>query len=214
MPVQLNVTDAGRWADWVSQFDAARANVQNVQNALSSFRGLAQTLPAAELARYNDLVARGASNINALNALGEQRNNVLRWVETVRTSPSATIGLANPILGAITGAADFIGSLFNPPKQTLGYLPLIIVGVSLVAASAVVITAMNWAREAQAMTTRLNELRRLQASGLTPEQAAATVNQTLGPPQNPGDFLSSALNLGPALALGAGAIVLLMVARR
>ena len=182
MPATLQTSDAQSWTQWVTQFDAARARVQNDLNALVALQSVANAGTPEMRARYQRPVSDGRAQIAALNSLAEQRDNVSRWLNTIgRNFQIAVDTVTGNTAPKTTGKTlDFSTS----PSKGLGAVPVVIVGVSLVAAAAVVVTAMNWAREAQNETRRLNEFRRLQAGGMSAEEAAATVASVL--PDNGG----------------------------
>lgn len=179
----LQTSDAQSWTQWVTQFDAARARVQNDLNALVALQATANAGTPEMRSRYQRLVSDGRAQIAALNTLAEQRDNVSRWLNSIGRNFQIAVDTVTGNTGTkntATKTLDFSTS----PNKGLGAVPVVIVGVSLVAAAAVVVTAMNWAREAQAETRRLQEFRRLQASGMSADEAAATVANIL--PDNGG----------------------------
>lgn len=183
MPATLQTSDAQSWTQWVTQFDAARARVQNDLNALVALQSVANAGTAEMRARYQRLVSDGRAQIAALNSLATQRDNVSRWLNTLGRNIQTAF---NTVTGN-TGSKSTEQKTLNMPavgNKGLGAVPVVIVGVSLVAAAAVVVTATNWAREAQSETRRLEEFRRLQAGGMSAEEAAATVARVL--PENGG----------------------------
>lgn len=96
---------------------------------------------------------------NALDSIGHSKNSVIGWVKNV-------FGMGN-----------------------LGFLPLIIAGVSAASAYALFSAVGKWFTDTNTFAKKLDFMKTQEAKGTSPQQAASMANQLFGEPQTETLFL-------------------------
>lgn len=202
MAVALNPADAPSWYDFVTQFDATYSSFYDNYNAIMTLGPYIQNNHPELLPQYNAMLQAGSVNANQLEQLKATRDYVYSWLQWVQTGAADATGF-------VTGAAQ---SAYDWAKKQLGlgemgFVPVAVAVIGASAAIAALVVIARWITDAYVFAQRLNALQDAEAKGMTPTQAAAFVNQTLGPPpSNTSDFLGIpwSLLIWGALALTFG----------
>lgn len=214
MPATLETDAAGDWLKWLNNFDAAfKAFVDN-RNAMLALRPwVAQNQPKL-LPQHDALLKRYADQWGNVQMLAGMRETVAQWIASIPAMANAVknaITLQFPVVGAsmtmVQAGIDAIKKQFGLSEyddNRLGFAP-IVVAVGIAGATAIVLTIAALVKDTWEYSQRLNALQSLQAKGMTPDQAAATVNQILGGPADPNNWMGIPVG---TIALAAVAIVL------
>ncbi len=154
--------------------NASQADVRASDNAIA-----AQSI--VQDAAWWDLVGQfrqAAAKLEALYAsLLQQRDYALARPSLAgpyQALMARVAPLRAQIAGITNGANRLIGWFRNLGLQGLGILPLI--PIAVVAAALALIT--KWSLDARALSQRITEQQRLEATGVSPERAASIVAQT------------------------------------
>jgi hypothetical protein len=201
MAVTLDPADVPSWYQFVTQFDDTYKSFYDNYNALMYLGPYIQNNHPELLSQYNAMLQSGSVNASQLEGLKATRDYVYSWLQWVQSG-------ASDVTGFVTGAAQ---SAYDWAKKSLGlgdmgFVPVAVAVVGAAAAIAALVVIARWITDAYVFAQRLNALQDLEARGKTPEQAAAIVNSTLGPPTSNSDFLGIpwSLLIWGALALTFG----------
>jgi hypothetical protein len=113
------------------------------------------------LAAVNELAAR-APEAAKNPTLKREYDALMSRAGTIKNTVQTVTGLVDKALIAFRSVTGMDG---------LGFIPLLPVAVIGAAVAAIA----KWTTDAYTLTQRLNEVKRLEASGMSPQQAAATV---------------------------------------
>lgn len=195
----LNPADAPTWYDFVTKFDATYNSFYDNYNALMALGPYIQTKHPELLPQYMAMLQSGAVNADKLEGLKATRDYVWSWLQWLQTGASDASGF---VTGAAQGAYDWAKRQLGLGEMGIVPVAVAVIGVSAAIAALVVIA--GWITDAYVFAQRLNALQDLENRGKTPEEAAAIVNQTLGPPGSTSNFLGIPWSL---LIWGAMALV-------
>lgn len=135
---------------------------------------------------YQSLMDRGSTIRSTVETISGAIDRAAKVYESVRDWVSSTFGLN--------------GNDINNKVNELGVIPLI--PIALIIGS---LAAMSkWVSDAYEFNERLKEIRRLEATGLSPAEAAAIVERTMDK-----GFFGGAGNLVPIALLGVAALMML-----
>lgn len=161
-------TQSAEWWNLVAQFRDAASRVDAVLSTLRGQEGVARSDPGLS-SEYDAIMGRAA----------ELRATIASYLGKIET--------AMGWLRSLTSAVPFSESSPDAPQGTmeaegwslngLGAIPIII-GVAAISAALAAVT--KFLTDAWALSRRLQEQARLEASGLTPQQAAAIVERSSG----------------------------------
>lgn len=200
MAVALDPADAPSWYQFVTQFDATYASFYDNYNALMALGPYIQTKHPELRPQYDAMLQAGSVNANQLEGLKATRDYVYSWLQWVQSGVSDASGF-------VTSAAQ---TAYDWAKRSLGlgdigFIPVAVAVVGAAAAIAALVVIARWITDAYVFAQRLNALQDAEARGMSPTQAAAFVDQTLGPVSGTGNFLGIPWSL---LIWGSIAIVL------
>lgn len=172
----LNVNDAGAWQRFVNDFDNTSRLFAQSFNDLQRLGPYVRERHPELATQYNALVARGGQHQAQLAQLANLRNQVTTWLT----------GIGRAVQTTYNSTMDWLRQRFG--LGGMGAVPLVVGVVGVAAAAAVIALVARWITEAYQFTQRLNALERLERQGLSPQEAARVVNQTVGAPSQPGIF--------------------------
>lgn len=158
-------TQSAEWWNLVAQFREAASSVDQVLATLRSQEGTARR-DAALSSEYDAIMGRAASLRSTIADYLGKIETAMGWFRQVvpfsESSPDAPQG---------TWEAEGWG------LNGLGAIPIII-GVAAISAALAAVT--KFLTDAWSLARRLQEQARLEASGLSPQEAAAVVERTVG----------------------------------
>lgn len=147
---EINEDNASLWADWVKKYNKTVELFNTNYNGLLAQRGYIDSKHPELRAEYDQLVSAAQSHQKKLDALNRIKNSVVTWYQDFKR---------------------FFG---------LGAIQIIPVAIGLGAAGGTLALIGSWIKDAYKFAQRLNELKRLEASGLSPQQASVVLERTLG----------------------------------
>lgn len=164
MAVQMSESDRARWASLIPSFSSSASQFSSEYAQLRSLAPYIRQRHPEMSASYDALIARGAQ----LEAQIANTRRGLADIQDALLAPARVVG---------STASGVWGSIFGPPsgtkgEKTLGAAP-IVVAVSVATVGGLIFAIGNWVRESQRMKAILNETRRLEETGLSPDRAAA-----------------------------------------
>ena len=171
-----DATQAAQWWDLLGKFREASANVDAV---------LARLRSQEDAARRNAILSR-------------EFDAMMSRAATMRAGIASTLQTIEGAIASLRGLVDWI-----PGLGTLGNPLLPVLGVAAVAASLASIT--KFLVDAWALSKRIDEQMRLEAAGLTPQEAAGVVARVT----QEGAGQSLAMSIVKPLAIG-GALYLVL----
>lgn len=209
MAVTLNPSDAPSWYDFVTQFDATYKSFYDNYNALMTLGPYIQNSHPELRPQYDAMLQAGSVNASKLEGLKATRDYVWSWLQWVGTGAADVSGF---VTGAAQTAYDWAKKQFG--LGDMGFVPVAYVVIGAGAAIAALVLIARWITDAYVFAQRLNALQDAESRGMTPQQAAAFVDQTLGPaPSSTDNFLGIpwSLLIWGALALTFGPPILRMI---
>lgn len=129
--------------------------------------------------------------VNDGSKLYAQLLSVKQAIDGINNTFSAA---GTTVEGWLQSAGSFASDTYDTVKSwlglsALGIVPIIWAGMAVGTAAGILIAVGNWLTSVQATATRLNRIRELEASGLTPKQASSQVDGELGPAEKESTFL-------------------------
>jgi hypothetical protein len=201
MSVALDPVDAPSWYDFVTRFDPTYASFYDNYNALMSLGPYIQNNHPELLPQYMVMLQSGAVNADKLEGLKATRDYVWSWLNWLQTGASDATGFVG---SAAQSAYDWAKK-----ELGLGIIPVAVAVIGVGAAIAALVLIAEWITNAYVFAQRLNALQDAEAHGMTPTQAAAFVDQNLGPISSPGLFgIPWALLIWGAVAIVLGPPIL------
>lgn len=176
---ELKTAEAPDWSKFITDFDATNKMFNDNYQGLIAQGPYVVTRHPELMGEYDRMVAQAKSHKVTLDKLGRIKNTVSGWLSSIGaffttsgpTDPGSSWGWGG---GAWGGGSGF-GAL---EEDGLGIIPAVIWGVA--AATAALAVIGKWIKDAYFFSRRLNELRRLEDSGLSPQAAAAVVDKAAG----------------------------------
>lgn len=216
MTSTLTPADAPAWTTWITNFDAVSQSFTDNYNALVAIRPWVASSHPEELATLDQLLSDANAHIATLAQLKSERDYVASWLSWLVNGFNAGVDFLETNAAAVYNAA--MGWMGLSGLAGLGIAPIII-AVGLVAAGAALVTIGYWIQRAYNYSQRINALQYQESIGLSPSQAAAVVDSTLGAPGGTdGDNLLgipwSLLITGAVLVILGPKVIELMNARR
>jgi hypothetical protein len=207
MAQTLNPADAPSWWDFVTRFDATYQSFQDNYNALMTLGPYIQINHPELLPQYMTMLQSGSVNADKLNQLKATRDYVYSWLQWLQ---SGATDVSSFISSGAQAAYDYVKAQFGlQGYEGLGVVPVAIVLFSAAAGIAALVAVAAWITNAYVFAQRLNALQAAEAQGMTPQAAAAYVDQTLGPVSSPGLFgIPWTLLIWGALAIAFGPPIL------
>lgn len=153
----LSQNNAQSWYQWVLDFDKAWAAFQTNYQGLLAQADFVKSHPELQ-ATYASLVSRGQDLYNKLLGLKQTRDTVVNWLN----------GVSNTASEAYTWLKGVFG------LSGLGFLPAIPLAITLTVAAAAITAVTYWLTDAYKFAQQIDEARRLEATGMSPSQAAST----------------------------------------
>jgi hypothetical protein len=179
MTATLDPADSGGWLNWITNYDQTAQSFTDNYNALVALRPWVVANAPQELPNVDQLLTDGQTHAATLQKLKETRDYVASWLNWLANGYNAGVDfLQTNAAAAYNAILSFVG--LNG-MGSLGIAP-IVVAVGLAAAAAALVVIGYWIQKAYATAQRLNALQALTAQGLSPDAAAAAVNNTMGPP--------------------------------
>ena len=175
----LEVTDAPSWTKFVTDFRPTKKVFDENYAALLQLRPYIDAHPS-ERPEYDRLMFAAVKHKKILDTLQSIYNTVSGWLSSVQTAlktsgTSSGWGGTWGSGGGFGEYADQVGA--QGEDDALGLLP-IVWGVATALAALAAIG--YWVKDAYQFSRRLNELQRLEATGMSPADAARVVNKTIG----------------------------------
>jgi hypothetical protein len=199
---ELLAQDAPAWSQFVRDFDGAYKSFVDNRNALMQLGPYIQTKHRELLPQYTSLVQRANDLAPKLQALADTRAKVSGWLGSLGKVYQSAVDATSI---AIERAAGLVGAARRAlGLGELGIAPVIVV-VGAAAAAGALVLVTKWVSDTYLFAQRLNAMQALEAKGYGPEQAAAAVNQVMGPPNAPGGLertASTILWIVAALIIG------------
>lgn len=153
---EVNQNNAGKWSKWVTDFDKSYNLFADNYAGLLAQKSFVQSRSDL-LPQFNALVSAAQRHKETLDKLKATRDKVLGWMKTYQGMQAPQSAWSGSLLYGI---------------DDLGVIPVLIVGVSIASASAALVAISAWIKEAYVFSKVLEETRRLEAKGLTPQEAA------------------------------------------
>lgn len=231
MSETLDPSNAPQWQQWITNFDAAAKQFDGNYTALLQQAPYLTLHHPELLGDYYKLIARYQDETDTVNQLRATRDTVVGWLSSIgqwfanitpgNFAQGATV-IANDVGAAVQGGMDWLKSAFGLSEYqanraylsstaqergglgSLGFAP-IVVAIGIAAATAALVVLAQLAKDTYEFSQRVAAIKDLEAKGMSPDAAAATVNATLGAPRDPNTFLG--IPIMP-LALTAAAIIL------
>ncbi|MEN9924366.1 MAG: hypothetical protein RL268_492 [Pseudomonadota bacterium] len=144
-------TQSAAWWDLVARFKAAAQQVDQVLNTLRTQEGAARSDPALS-GQYDAIMGRAAALRQTIGDYLSKIDTAVQWVK-----------------GAGQWVADAVG------LNGLGFVPVLI-GIGAITAALATVTA--FLSDAWALSKRIEEQHRLEARGLSPQEAAQVVDRS------------------------------------
>ena len=185
MAATLNPADANSWWDFVTKFDATYTTFYDNYNALMALGPYIQTKHPELLSQYMDMLQKGSENANQLEGLKATRDYVYSWLQWLASGAS---DVSSFLYSSAQTAYDYAKQALGLNDTGLGVIPVAIAAISAAAAIAALVVIAKWITDAYVFAQRLNALQDAESKGMTPQAAAAFVDQTLGPATSPGLF--------------------------
>lgn len=178
MTATLTPADAPSWSQWITNFDGVSQSFTDNYNALVALRPWVASSHPEELPAVDQLLSDAQAHIATLTKLKATRDYVASWLSWLQNGFNAGVDFVETNAAAAYNAAMSwlgLGGVGN-----LAIAP-VIVAVSVVAAAAALVVIGYWIQRAYNVSQRLNALQAQEALGLSPQQAQAIVDGTLGP---------------------------------
>lgn len=173
-------TPSPAWYDAVGLFRQKAAQFERNYQGLLAQKSFIDAHP--DLApQWRALVTSGAQTRARIQTINSAIDAVDNGIQSVA---SDVADAAASVTGTVSSWWSDIKSAvgLNGAPRGLGFLP-ILVGAASAAAIAVAVAAITkWSLDALKFKQRMDEVRRLESTGLTPQQATSVVNQTVGVP--------------------------------
>lgn len=155
----LEVADAPSWTKFITDFGPTKKLFDENYAGLVAMGPYVVTRHPELMPEYDRMMGQANKHKSILDKLGSIYNTVSSWLPTVRSGGGWTGGF---------GEVDNDG---------LGLIPVIFGVAAALSALAVI---GKWIKDAYFLSRRLNELQRLEGTGLSPKQAAAVVDKASG----------------------------------
>ncbi len=202
---------ATAWYNVIGQFNNVFDNFNTNYHALLQQANYVYTQHPELKSTYDNLVNTGSKNWTDLYNIKTDIATVQQWLSGALTTVENTASnvassVSSSVSSAITSAENWYNNTFGdlPPQRSgLGIIPVLIT-IAVVAAA--IAAATIWLTDAYKFSQRLKALQTAEDKGATPAQAAAIVNQTLGPPGSSGTIFG--INVTWVM-VGAGILILL-----
>lgn len=176
----LSIGDAPAWYKFVSDYPTAHKQFNTNYDALLKLKSYVVGKHTELIPQYNKMVADGYQNKLKLDQLSSVRNAAFDWLDSVGGFFKRAVGL-----------------------NGLGVVPVVVVGVGVVAAGATLAAVGYWVTDAYKFAQKLNALQAMEAKGVPPDEAARIIQETLG--DSPFKLFGLPVNwllIGGALAIG------------
>jgi hypothetical protein len=177
----LSPADAPSWTQFVTNFDQAYSDFYTNYNGLMAQGPYIQSTHPELLDYYNSLLQQGSDAAYKLEQLKATRDYVSSWLTYLQNGVDSAMATAQAAYDNAKSALGLSG------LGDLGIAPVIVV-VGLAAATVTLVEVSNLIGQYYAAAQRFNQLQALEATGVSPAQAAAQVNAVSGPPPT-NDFL-------------------------
>jgi hypothetical protein len=151
--VQVTDVQSAEWWNLVARFREASQRVDQVLATLWSQEATARTNPA----------------------LSSEFDVVMNRAQQLRASIADTLSRIDGAVSWVRDAGDWLKSAFG--LQGLGIVPLVI-GIGAITAALAAVT--KFLTDAWSLSKRIEEQQRLEATGLTPQEAANVMERTTG----------------------------------
>lgn len=184
---------ATAWYNVIGQFNDLFDKFNTNYHALIQQANYVYTQHPELKTTFDDLVNRGSSEWTTLYNMKNDISTVQQWlsgaltsVENVASNVYGTV--SSNVQSAVQSAENWYSSTFGEIRprnnRTMNGLGIIPVLITIGVVSAALAVAAVWLSDAYTFSQRLKALQSAEDKGATPAQAAAMVNQTLGPPSS------------------------------
>lgn len=221
MSEALTPTSAPQWNDWVVNFDKAYKQFNDNYNALLSQAPYLTLHHPGLLVDYYRLVLRYQQMLDTVNQLKAQRDMVAGWLNSIgqfftNMTPDnfvrGSVVIGNSISNTVQSGLDWLKGAFGMSEYdanrsylgSLGIAPVVVI-VGIGAATAALIALASLAKDTYEFAQRVEAIKDLEAKGMSPDAAAATVNGVLGAPASGNTVFGIDTNM---LMLTAAAVLL------
>lgn len=220
---ELSPGDVQQWYKVITDFPNYYRNFTENYNAMVSQRDYIQSRHPELASEYVRLMGKGQETYSKMQSLSQQieaiksvfasvGSSIPDWLKEAGVSlyKVSPIGVAQTFAQKITGWLGLSG---------LGVVPVIIWGgVAVGTAIGVLVSVGNWLTETKTFAMRVEEAKRLEAQGLTPEQVTRTLTQRFGEPAAAGGTIFGVsikwIVIGGIALIAAPTVISLMRSRR
>lgn len=168
----LEVADAPSWTKFITEFGPTKKLFDDNYAGLVAMGPYVVTRHPELMPEYDRMMAQANKHKSVLDKLGSIYNTVSNWLTSVRSSLNS--GTTTGWGGGAWGGGSGFGDVDN---DGLGLIPVIFGVAAALSALAVI---GKWIKDAYFLSRRLNELQRLEGTGLSPKEAAAVVDKASG----------------------------------
>lgn len=170
----LEVADAPSWTKFLTDFGPTKKVFDENYAGLVEVGPYVMTRHPELMPEYNRMMAQANNHKATLDKLGSVYNTVSGWLASIQ-SVLKTTGSGSTWFGS-SGAGGG-GWTLGEGEDGLGLIPIILGVAAALSALAVI---GKWIKDAYFLSRRLNELQRLEATGMSPAAAAKVVDKASG----------------------------------
>ena len=156
---EINQNNAPQWSEWATNFDKAYKLFSDNYAGLQAQYSFVANKPELK-AKYDVLMADAKKHAETLEKLKKTRDSVVNFMSKVGEGLVPNKDDPWYAVPVMYGLDD------------LGFIPAVIVGISVVSASAALVAISAWIKDAYTFSQVLNETRRLEDKGMSPVEAA------------------------------------------
>lgn len=174
----LEVADAPGWTKFITEFGPTKKLFDDNYAGLVAMGPYVVTRHPELMPEYDRMMAQANKHKSMLDKLGSIYNTVSGWLTSVRSVlNTGTATGTGGWFGTSSGGIGWGGGVGDVDNDGLGLIPVIFGVAAALSALAVI---GKWIKDAYFLSRRLNELQRLEGTGLSPKEAAAVVDKASG----------------------------------
>lgn len=171
----LEVADAPSWSKFLTDFGPTKQLFDENYAGLVEIGPYVMTRHPELMGEYDRMMVQANKHKIILDKLGSVYNTVSGWLASVQSALKTT-GSSSGWFGTSGGSGgNWFGGVDD--EDGLGLIPVIFGVAAALSALAVI---GKWIKDAYFLSRRLNELQRLEATGIPPAEAARIVDKASG----------------------------------